>query len=438
MIKIRGLSFGYAGGERALDGIDLDIKSGEFLLLTGPSGSGKTTLARCLNGLIPGFHGGRLEGSVEVGGRDALGTPPGEMVRTVGMLFQNPEDMFVAETVESEIGFTPSTLGCARVSRRVRKTMRELGIGRLVGRNLRELSGGEKQLVALASVLAAGPRVLVLDEPLSELYHGAAERLMDLLGKLNEGGMTIIIIEQRTERVWEHAAREVVLESGRIACDGPPKRNGEPPECGATEPGDALVRLDGVGFSCGGNKVFSGLSGDFREGELVVLEGPNGSGKTTLLKLVMGLLRADEGKVNVGGLENPSVEQTAGAVGYVFQSPDSHLFAESVEEEVGFILKNTGRRGDADATLEEFGILRYKDSYPRHLSGGEKQRVALASILVARPRVLLLDEPTRGMDRALKKRLAEYLSHHIQEGNLVIMATHDGYMAKCATRRVRL
>ncbi len=438
MIKIRNLSFTYAGGQKALDGIDLDIKSGEFVLLTGPSGSGKSTLVRCLNGLIPSFHGGRLEGSVMVGGRNALSTPPKDMARLVGMLFQNPEDMFVTETVESEIAFTPLTLGYQSVGEMVKSIMAELGIERLVGRSLRELSGGEKQLVALASVMATGPEVLVLDEPLSEVDHSSAGRLMGLLRKLNEGGRTIILIEQRTEKVHAHATREISLEGGKIAYDGKPRKNGEPVRSERIETGQVLVDLESVSFSYENNRVFKSFSQSFREGELVVVEGPNGSGKTTLLKLIMGLLRADEGKINVGGLENPSVEQTAGAVGYVFQNPDNHLFAETVKEEIEFILKNTNREGDVDKILDDFGILHCKKAYPRYLSGGEKQRVALASILVAEPKVLLLDEPTRGMDHALKKKLAEYLLHYIRKGNLVIMATHDDYMAKCATRRLRL
>jgi energy-coupling factor transport system ATP-binding protein len=152
----------------------------------------------------------------------------------------------------------------------------------------------------------------------------------------------------------------------------------------------------------------------------------------------MGLLKPESGVINVGGIENPSVEQTAGNLGYVFQNPDNHLFAETVKEEVEFILKNTKRKGSVDKILKVFGIIHYKDSYPRYLSGGEKQRVALASILVAQPKALLLDEPTRGMDHTLKKKLAGYLLHYIKQGNLVIMATHDGFMASCATRRIKL
>lgn len=429
MIEIKRLSFGY-GSEKAIDGIDLRIGDGEFVLLTGPSGSGKTTLARCLNGLIPNFYGGRLAGSVLVDGKEATKAPTKEMAKRVGFVFQDPESMFVSDDVEGEVSFGPSCLG---VKCSVKKVLSELSIEGLQKRSLRELSGGEKQKVAIASVLVMKPDILILDEPFSELDHGSAEDLTDFLKRLNREGMTIILIEQRPV---DCARREIAMEGGRIVYDGPPRRNGAPIGKPAVKSGDILVKFDKVSFSYGENSVLKNLSQDFREGELVVLQGPNGSGKTTLLKLVMGLLEPVSGTVNVGGLENPGVEELAGAVGYVFQNPDNHLFAETVEEEINFILKNTGKTGDVDEILKRFKISKHKKDYPRYLSGGEKQRVALASILVAGPKVLLLDEPTRGMDHDLKKELGGFLKNYVAKSNLVIMATHDDYMASCATRRV--
>jgi len=438
MIEIRNFSFGY-GNEKALDGINLKIEDGEFVLITGPSGCGKTTLARSLNGLVPNFYGGRLEGSVIVDGRDASKTSTKEMAKTVGMVFQDPESMFVSDDVEGEICFAPSCFGYGpdKLKRSVEKILKELGIEGLRKRSIHELSGGEKQKVAIASVLVVKPKVLVLDEPFSEIDHESAENLIAFLKKINREGVTIILIEQRTEKA-ECAQREIVLEKGKVVYDGPPKKNGRPMVKSAAKSGDILVMLDRVSFGYEKNIVFEKFSEEFKEGELVVLEGPNGSGKTTLLKLVMGLLKPVSGTINVGGLENPPVEKLAGEVGYVFQNPDNHLFAETVEEEVDFILKNTGKKENIDEILKKFKIENYKKAYPRYLSGGEKQRVALASILVARPKVLLLDEPTRGMDHELKRELGEYLTDYVGQGNLVVMATHDDFMASCATRRVRL
>jgi energy-coupling factor transporter ATP-binding protein EcfA2 len=208
MIEIRDLSFGYGRGKKALDSISLKIKKGEFILLTGNSGSGKSTLARCLNSLVPNFYGGRLKGSVRVGGVEATNASTKEMSKKVGMLFQDPEAMFVSNSVESEVGFGHS--------KDVSGIMRGMGLWELRERNLQELSGGEKQRVALAAVLAVEPDVLVLDEPLSELDHGSAEKLMGLLKDLNKKGTTIILIEQRTERVYSYATREIVLDGGRF------------------------------------------------------------------------------------------------------------------------------------------------------------------------------------------------------------------------------
>ncbi len=434
MITIRDLKFAYGNGQQALGGIDLDIEPGEFILLSGSSGSGKTTLARCLNGLVPNFYNGKLEGSVTVDCKLPSKTPTKDLAKIVGMLFQDPEAMFLSSDVKSEVLFGPACLG---IECSVNRVLDELGIAALKHRPLHELSGGEKQKVALAAVLACRPKVLVLDEPLSELDKKSADGLMKLLKKLNRAGMTIILLEQRIAKLQGFATREISLKAGKVAYDGKPRKGGRPMPAAKTKPGDVLVRLQDVSFAYD-KAVFEKFSHDFREGELVVLEGPNGSGKTTLLKLIMGLLKPESGVVNVGGIENPGVEQTAGAVGYVFQNPDNHLFAETVKEEVEFILKNTGRTGNVDSALKQFNLLHYKDSYPRYLSGGEKQRVALASIMVAKPKVLLLDEPTRGMDSALKKALADYLSKYAKQGNLVIMATHDAEMASCATRRLRL
>lgn len=432
MIEIKDLSFAYRNGEKALNKVNLSIKKGEFVLLTGDSGSGKSTLIRCLNGLVPNFHAGELKGSVSVDGNE-------DLTKTVGMVFQDPESMFLSTTVEDEIGFAPSTLGYASLDKKrsVTKILKELSIEHLRKRNLHDLSGGEKQKVALASVLVVEPKVLVLDEPLSELDHESAARLMELLKQLNKKGMTIILIEQRTERVYEYVTREIVLDKGKVVYDGKPKKNGELTHGTLYETGETLIKAKDVSFSYE-KPVLKSFSHEFKEGELVVLEGPNGSGKTTLLKLMMGLLKPKSGAINVGGIENPSVDETSGHIGYVFQNPDNHLFAETVKEEVEFILKNTKRMGNVDKMLKEFDVLQYKESYPRYLSGGEKQRVALASILVAHPKVLLLDEPTRGMDHKLKEKLAGYLTSYTEEGNLVIMATHDDYMASCATRRIKL
>ena len=439
MIEARDLRFTYSDGRKALDGVSFTIKNGEFVLVTGGSGSGKTTLARCLNGLVPHFYGGELKGSLFVDGKRPSEKPVKEMAKLVGMVFQDPEAMFVSEDVEGEIGFGPTCMGytTGELKKSTDAVVKRMGIEELRKRSLHELSGGEKQKVAIASVLVTKPKILVLDEPLSELDHKSADSLMETLKRLNKSGITIIIIEQRTERVCGCARREIVLEKGKVKYDGVPKGGGRPAAKAIVKPGDVLVKLDDVSFSYGSNPVLTDFSGKFREGEIVVLEGPNGCGKTTLLKLIMGLLKPDSGVVNVGGLENPSVEKTAGNVGYVFQNPDNHLFAESVGEEIKFILDNTGRPGDVDGILKKFKILHYKKDYPRYLSGGEKQRVALASIMVAAPRVLLLDEPTRGMDHGLKRELGEFLSDYAKRG-LVVMATHDDFMASCATRRVKI
>jgi energy-coupling factor transporter ATP-binding protein EcfA2 len=500
LIRLREFSFTYNGADRpALRNINLTIEDGQFVLLTGASGSGKSTLCRCFNGLVPHFYGGKISGRAEVQGLDILEHPPRELATKVGMVFQDPENQLVTSDVEREIAFGLENLGYPKnlIARRIEEALDTAGIAHLRFARHQELSGGEKQKVAIASVLALHPEVLVLDEPTSELDPQSAEEVLRLLERLNdELGLTVILIEQRLDRVAHLVDRMLVMGGGQIIADGTPREvmggeieglgiglppvirlmrrlrgrdlplNGLPltvkdarlqlqkalQNVKAAEFADGgakaapVLNIDKLWFAYGERAVLRNIDLNIGRGEFIAIMGRNASGKTTLVKQLNGLLKPTRGKVRLDGVDTrkSTAAELSRRVGYVFQNPNDHLFADTVEDEIAFSLSNRGAEEAeiaeaVEKMLDEFELGRYRKSYPRNLSGGEKQRVALASVLVTEPEVIVLDEPTRGMDYVLKKKLINYLDGYRRRGNTVIMVSHDvETIAECADRVVLL
>ncbi len=493
MIRIEGLTFYYSDTTHpALKNINLKVGEGEFILVAGPSGGGKSSLGRCLNGLIPHFYGGKIYGRVLVDGMNTLEHSTKELATKVGFVFQDPESQLVSLDVEREIAFGLENLGFPRdlIAKRVEESLDTLGIAHLRYRQLIELSGGEKQKVAIASVLALHPSILILDEPTSELDPKGAEEVLSIITRLNDDlGLTVILIEHRLDRVLQYADRLIVLNDGMVAIDGEVRdvmtnRYAELSRIGIGVPPmirlvqelrDRGVRIDRVPLTIkegrailrkafentmpiqdtsGGNgqEIASPLvevkrlwytypSGllalrninlKIGESEFTTIMGRNASGKTTLAKHFNRLLVPTKGRIRVSGLDTreATVAELARKVGFVFQNPNDHLLADTVYDEIAFTLKNLGfSRGEIELRtaeiLERFQLNEYKNHYPRSLSGGEKQRVALASVLATKPKVLILDEPTRGMDYRLKSELMRFLNEYRAEGNTVILVTHD-------------
>jgi len=484
MIHFQHLTYTYPGAAQpALRDIALHVPEGGFALLVGSSGCGKSTLARCVGGLVPHFSGGTLRGKLSVGGHDPIALGPGGMSRLVGYVFQDPEAQAVMDRVEDEIAFALEHAGLPHQAMRMRveETLDLLDLAALRDRALESLSGGERQRVAIAAALALRPRILVLDEPTSQLDPQSAEDVLQAMVRLNHDlGLTILLVEHRLERVLPFVDQVIFLSaSGTLSGSpedvmpqvplAPPlialgkalgwsplpltikaglrfSRTLPPPPAvpaaPATAPAAPFFELQRVDAAYDGRQVLRGVDLAVAPGEIVALLGRNGAGKTTLLKCLVGLHRPTRGRAIAGGQDNAGRDVAAicRLVGYLPQDPNALLFADTVREELLITLRNHGiaDQGTVDALLARLGLAQHADAYPRDLSVGERQRVALGAIMVTHPRALLLDEPTRGLDYAAKQRLATLLREWRSEGIATLLVTHDVEFAALLADRVIL
>lgn len=474
----------------ALRDLSLAVEEGEFLLVVGPSGAGKSTFLRTLNGLVPHFHGGTFWGRIEVAGRDPVRRGPQGMGDVVGLVFQDPEASFVVDTVEDELTFAMENWAVPphTMRKRVEEVLDLLDIAHLRERPISTLSGGERQRVAIAAVMTLQPRLLVLDEPTSQLDPQAAEEVLIALRHLNEDlGLTVILAEHRLERVVQYADRMLYLSGEGGSLSGPPRdvlarvplvpplielarhlgwsplpltikegrrfacalRLAPPPRPDPSPAGPPVLEAANVWYTYNGQEALRGVSFTAHAGEFIALMGRNGAGKSTLLKCMTGLLRPSRGDVRVALPNSPrpawtpvrTLDDALPHVGLVPQNPGRLLFQESVRDELRFTRRNHGLPPDpgADmALLDWLGIAHLADRDPRDLSGGERQRAAIAAVLVADPQIILLDEPTRGLDYDQKAALTALLRDLTGAGRTVIMATHDVELVAQAADRVIL
>jgi energy-coupling factor transporter ATP-binding protein EcfA2 len=496
LIELRDVSVTYDGASRpALADADLRIGEGELVLVVGPTGSGKSTLLRTLNGLVPHFSGGTLNGSVVVAGRDTREHRPRDLADVVGFVVQDPSSAFVTDTVEDEIAYGMETLGVEppAMRRRLEEALDIMGLADLRDRSLRELSGGQQQRVAIAAVLAAGPRVLVLDEPTSALDPVAAEEVLAALQRLvHDLGYTVVLAEHRLERVVHHADRIVLVRDGIVSAlldpaeamaispVHPPivelgRRMGWSPlplsirdarrragslrtrlsaletgraSAGATatsvaeegassEP--ALAVADRLSVRRGVVEALHRVNLEIGAGTVTAVMGRNGAGKSTLLAALAGQLPATGGRVHVGSAspERLAPRDRVRVVGLVPQDPDLLLYADSVAAECQVADHDFGAApGTARALLTRIAGTVDDNRHPRDLSEGQRLALALSIILAGRPKIVLLDEPTRGLDYPAKRRLLGVLRELAAEGHAVVVATHDVELVADVAQRV--
>jgi len=445
MIGISDVTYTYPGRkEPSLWNVNLEVREAETVLIVGSSGSGKSTLLYLVNGLIPQVLGGEVKGRVSVNGLSPADVPLKGLSRHVGTLFQNVDNQLFMPRVYEDVAFGCENLCIdAREARgRVEDALRQMSVSDLADRRVASLSGGQKKRVAIAGVCAMGCRVLLLDEPLADLDRDGRQEVVELIRGLKSKGFTLLIAEHHYEPLLGLVDTTLTMERGRIypgICQQEPPnpaRRLHPIACGEK----TFIRLENVTFRYEeGGEALCGVSLSVNEGECIALTGPNGCGKTTLLKILCGLLKPSSGAVEINGTVNPSVDDLVGRVGLVFQNPDDQLFTQTVAEEVRFGPRNMGLISDVDSELKRVGLQSYATCHPCSLSRGERQRLAVASVVASKPQLLLLDEPTTGLDRQSCERLMSQLLATFNVGTTVVFASHDDQIIRTyASRAIEL
>jgi energy-coupling factor transport system ATP-binding protein len=502
-VEFKNVSFTYEGAQQpALKDVSLSVHQGEIILITGPAGSGKTTLCSCINGLVPHFHEGTLEGDVFVREYNTRTSRVGGLASLVGMVFQDPESQLVTNSVADEVAFGPENFGVPRaeINDRVAEALRATRLDGYEEREPHTLSGGEQQACVIAAVYAMHPEVYVMDEPLANLDpEGKAQVLKVVVEIAKQRGKTLILVEHALEEVLPLVDRVIVLNNGQIIRDGPVEeilaagdisfvftrppvvRLGEKygltplplssdefykqflarysPEnhpvqeavTHSVKSESQVIKIEDISFSYDTHNNHQGealreVSLSIAAGEFVAILGRNGSGKTTLIRHIIGLLQPDHGSVEVLEMDvaQTPTHQLARKIGFCFQNPNHQIVSFNVRDEITFGLKaHNVDPGEFESrirqSLEFVNMLDYIDSEVFDLGKGQKQRIALASVLSLSPEILIVDEPTTGQDPRMAQEIFEILQRLNEAGTTVLIITHQiDYAAAYAKRAIVL
>ncbi|MBP3233338.1 MAG: ABC transporter ATP-binding protein [Eubacterium sp.] len=484
VIEIKNVIQRYKGSsEESLRNISLSVKKGETILLCGASGSGKTSLIRLINGLIPHYYQGELSGDIRVLTRDVSKIELYELAGIVGTVFQNPRSQFFSVDTDGEIVFGPENIGLdpKKIKERKDNIVSEMDLNSLMGRSLFELSGGEKQRIACASVAALIPDIILLDEPSSNLDLRAMENLHEIVSMWKEQGKTIIISEHRLWYIADLLDRIIYMEDGKIARQwngndfqllskeelkklklrptkvdrrcveilNEKKDRNYSPELSD----ERVIQLKDFYFSydqkpyilkkkkyiqADGDKLSLSIPKlDIPKESVIAITGRNGTGKSTFLRCVCGLEKDCTGKILVDGVEYKK-RSRIGLSYLVMQDVNHQLFTDSVEAEVYLSMKEKDEKR-CHEILDSLGLLKYKDTHPMALSGGQKQRVAIASAIAAGAKLLLFDEPTSGLDYTHMEKVGKLLKKLADSGSTVLVSTHDPeFINECCDYELRI
>lgn len=466
MIEIKNVNFRYKGSdEGSLENLSLTIHYGETVLLCGSSGCGKTTVGRLINGLIPHYYKGELTGSVTVNGRDIAQTELYDLAGVVGTVFQNPRSQFFAIDTDGEITFGAENIGMPPedIVSRKNDVAREMHIERLLDRGIFELSGGEKQIIACASVSVLSPDIMVLDEPSSNLDSSAIEKLKAILADWKSQGKTIIIAEHRLYFLRELADRMLLLDNGRIVKElqadeiraltfADTERMGIRPlsltDVTYTRENvskhDEMLTLENFVFTYKDGKHGINIPNlELPTNSIIAIIGHNGAGKSTLARNICGLEKKCKGVMKLGGKTLKAKDRLKNCY-MIMQDVNHQLFTESVRDEVMLSITDkqitdTEKTHRSDEILAQLDLSEYSDKHPMALSGGQKQRTAIASGIASSKPFIIFDEPTSGLDLAHMKQVAGEILKLRDMGKTIFIVTHDlEFILSCCDHIVRL
>ena len=446
MIEIRGLSFKYKGGfNYSLKGINLNVKKGECILLCGRSGCGKSTLLKLMNGIIPEFYNGDISGSVMVNGMNTFTAPIYKLSKNVGSVFQNPKTQFYTTNTTDEIAFGLENYGIERevINERIKEVEKELHLEKLMNKNIFNLSRGEKQKIAIASIYALNPEIFILDEPSSSLDVKSMKELSLTIKKLKSLGKTIVIAEHRLWYLKDIVDRAIYLENGKIIREYSMDEIENLSEDERMRTGlrhsdykairmfddyktsnkEVLLELKNLIFKRNTRTILSIEDLKFCYGNIIGIVGENGIGKSTLAKIICGLYKENKGKI-LRDNENLNKKSRLNESLLIMQEVNCQLFTDSVKDEI-VLTSNIKDNNVLDTCLIDMELKNISDRNPHTLSGGQKQRVIILSALLSDKKILFFDEPTSGLDYRNMKIVAKNIKKVKEEDKLVLIISHD-------------
>lgn len=446
MISFQNVTYSYqeSGEPKSLDSINLEVKDGECILLCGKSGCGKTTITRLLNGMIPNFYEGKLQGTVMVDGKNLFDLPMYEISKRVGSVFQNPRTQFYTVNTTSEIAFGCENLGMEpqEIAERVKQTAKDLQIEYLLNRNIFNLSGGEKQIIAFASIYAMSPQIYVLDEPSSNLDIQAIEKVRKILSLLKQQGKTVIIAEHRTYYLKDLIDRAIYMEDGKVVGEYTMAELARltyeervnsgirtvdllsyPITAHHARSSSHTIELKDIHCFYGQTEALSIPKLSIPSGRITAIIGTNGAGKSTFVSCMCGLMKKTKGTFLLDG-KKQSVKERVRDSYLVMQEVNHQLFSDSVREEIVL-----GSGESSENSLQEImtalDISALSERHPMTLSGGQKQRVIIASAMFCGKKILYFDEPTSGLDFSHMIQTCQLLKQLQKEDVFLFIITHD-------------